>query len=604
MLARWDVKDAVFIPQFKISEFDDVPEAEILPSQVKEAQAIAGSLLWLSTRTRPDLTFGVAAVCRLTTKNPVRAIEIGQLLLKYIKGSPGYLHYPAGVPNKWGTQNQLKLQRHSNLIEVFAGISYATGSGHKSVQGLVLCFAGCPVAWQCSSQPFVTHSTAESKLVAYCESLVSGRSLEALVCALWGQKLESNSFDRVIYGDNAAAISLAHGTGATSWRTRHLRVRASMLREALTEDSQYPGGLWKLIHLRGTELVADGTTKPLCGVAFGLFVKELGLCVGSTPVKHVPAPVSGGEHRNLAVKSMVVGSLLLSAAEAHDNGADDSSDFSMMWTGGVILMALGAVYIGQLLHSSSQCCLKRLRVLSESFLAPPADGSGERSWSFDFRVGASLRNRRGKGEDEWELVSAASEVDDPATAEQNMSQSSLPQSGFPAAVSSGPTSLRLLRQSGSTSAVELSSSSSSSLPMCSQSGLAAAVHGDAAGSAAGGSGVAAGFAAGGSGDAAGLAAGGSGVAAGFAAGGSGDAAGLAAGGSGDAAGLAAGGSSGVANTSAGAAVAAAAERPNPVVAVQDIQIPNPWNRFQSQHKGKGWNMTRMRAEYFKQKRMP
>ena len=112
----------MYIPQLKVSEFDDIPEAEVLPSQVKEAQAIAGSLLWLSTRTRPDLTFGVAAVCRLTTKNPLRAIEIGQLLLKYVKGSPGYLHYPAGVPNKWGSQDQLKLQRHDRLIEIFADI--------------------------------------------------------------------------------------------------------------------------------------------------------------------------------------------------------------------------------------------------------------------------------------------------------------------------------------------------------------------------------------------------------------------------------------------------------------------------------------------------
>ena len=393
--------------------------------------------------------------------------------------------------------------------------------------------------------------------MAYCESLVAGRSLEALVCALWDQKLESNSFERVIYGDNAAAISLAHRTGASSWRTRHLRVRTSLLREALTEESAYPGGPWKLIHLCGSELVADGTTKPLCGAAFELFVKELGLKVGSPQVKHVPAPVSGGDNRNIAIKSMLVGSLLLSAAEAHEKDETGTNDLGMLWIGGVTLMALGAVYIGQLLHSSSQCCLRRLRALSDSFLATSTGEAGDRSWSFDFRVGASVRNHKGKGEGEkdWEVVSEVS--DETVTGTQPTSLTSLPQSGFATdLLSSDASSLRPLRQSGSLRGAGSSSdpagSETTSLRMRVRSGLAAE-RGDALADSSGG---------------------------------------LAAERGGDAA------------SSAGGAVSAAAERPDPAVLEPEAQIPNPWNRFQSQHKGKGWNMTRMRAEYFKQKRMP
>ena len=66
--------------------------------------------------------------------------------------------------------------------------------------------------------------------------------------------LENNTFGRVIYGDNAAAIALAHGNSATSWRTRHLRVRSNLLQKTLENSSTYPGGAWKLMHLRGTEL--------------------------------------------------------------------------------------------------------------------------------------------------------------------------------------------------------------------------------------------------------------------------------------------------------------------------------------------------------------
>ena len=101
---------------------------------------------------------------------------------------------------------------------MFADIAYGTGSGYKSIQGLVICFGGSPIAWQSSSQPFVTHSTAEAELVSYCGALTAGRATEALISTMWGEPLtEKNTLETVIYGDNAAAISLAYGNSNTSW---------------------------------------------------------------------------------------------------------------------------------------------------------------------------------------------------------------------------------------------------------------------------------------------------------------------------------------------------------------------------------------------------
>ena len=92
VIARWEVGEPVAFPHFKIAETDMDPQKEIDPKLVREAQALAGSLLWLSTKTRPDLTFGVATLSRMVTKNPAKAIEIGRILLAYIKGNPGDLH--------------------------------------------------------------------------------------------------------------------------------------------------------------------------------------------------------------------------------------------------------------------------------------------------------------------------------------------------------------------------------------------------------------------------------------------------------------------------------------------------------------------------------
>ena len=59
-----------------------------------------------------------------------------------------------------------------------------------------------------------------------------------------GESPGNSKIERVIYGDNVAAIGMASAMGGTSWRTRHLRIRASYVREAL--EGTAPGGVWKV----------------------------------------------------------------------------------------------------------------------------------------------------------------------------------------------------------------------------------------------------------------------------------------------------------------------------------------------------------------------
>ena len=165
-----------------------MPMDPVDTQQVKHAQAIAGALLWLSTRTRPDLSVGFATVCRLATRKPGRAIEIGTLLMEYVKGNPGGLFYPNGVPgNVWGEREQLKIAHHPRLLEVMADIAFGTGTKYRSIQGIATFLGGCVISWNTTVQPFVTYSTAESELVAYCDALNVGRSAEAMLCSMLGE---------------------------------------------------------------------------------------------------------------------------------------------------------------------------------------------------------------------------------------------------------------------------------------------------------------------------------------------------------------------------------------------------------------------------------
>lgn len=235
MLQKWEVCEKTSFPDFKVSEDDYVKQEKVDPHMVRRAQAISGSLLWLSTRTRPDPAFGVSSMSRLTTCNPEKAVEIGMALLKYVNGNPGGMHYAAGVPHgEWGARDHLKDRRDHRTLEVFADIAYAAGSKHRSIQGIVVYHAGVPIAWQSCQQPFAVHSTAESELVSYCEGLLIGKATEALLLEMWQMELGEEGFNNVLYGDNEAALGLGRGVASCSWRTRHLRIRG-VLKESLHE---------------------------------------------------------------------------------------------------------------------------------------------------------------------------------------------------------------------------------------------------------------------------------------------------------------------------------------------------------------------------------
>ena len=63
--------------------------------------------------------------------------------------------------------------------------------------------------------------------------------------------------------------------------------------------------------------------------------------------------------RNAAVMSLMAGSVLLSGTDSVPED-DGDADSQVIWTCGAILMALGAIYAGQLAFSGAKCCLKRL----------------------------------------------------------------------------------------------------------------------------------------------------------------------------------------------------------------------------------------------------
>ena len=167
----------------------------------------------------------------------------------------------------------LHLHRSMHRLEVYCDSSFGLEhEGGRSVQGTLIEWAGSPIQWSSSRQPLVAASTGEAELLGYSEGHQQGLSIGAILNTL---EIKPTY---VLYGECKSALSLA-STDSGPWRTRHLRLRAHKLREALRLHSPDPTQEpeWSARHLSGIDLVADGMTKPLLGASFLRFAKRLSL---------------------------------------------------------------------------------------------------------------------------------------------------------------------------------------------------------------------------------------------------------------------------------------------------------------------------------------
>ena len=300
-----------------MAPFIKVPEEkeEGAPSlaRVKEAQKITGELLWLSGRTRPDIAWAVMS--QWAVKRPEWTLLLGRAILAYVRGTKDFgLRYPVGVPLDADPDLARSKPRKPGTIEVLVDASFSPGDSH-SVSGTIILLAGCPIQWESKKQSLMALSTAEAELSALIEGLQAGRSVRALIELL----LDDVSLE--LYNDNRAAVVLAAGTGG-GWRTRHLRIRAHCLAEAIKMGES------SLNHRPGSSLWADALTKSLPPQSLERFCQGVFLCQAhqssEAKKKVLERGESGGVSRCMAM--MLAGVSLLPVGQASEVCEKGESD--------------------------------------------------------------------------------------------------------------------------------------------------------------------------------------------------------------------------------------------------------------------------------------
>ena len=170
-------------------------------------QAVIGNLLYLSTKTRPDIAYAVSCVgrfCANPTKEHWTAVK---RILQYLKG----------------TSNLGLLYREDTSAEVI-GYSEADWAGdvgdRKSTSGYIFLLRGAAISWKSSKQTCVALSTTEAEYVALSAAAQEAMWLQLLTSDLLNKSIRETT----ILEDNQSAICLAKSQQVHG-RTKHINIK-------------------------------------------------------------------------------------------------------------------------------------------------------------------------------------------------------------------------------------------------------------------------------------------------------------------------------------------------------------------------------------------
>ena len=180
------------------------------------------------------------------TRNATAVRSLVHHLLGYVIGTADLALRYAKEP----VNEQWLSLRGSQQVLVQTDASFAP-AGEKSHESTFLFVQGHLVGWLTARQPFMAASTAEAELLSTMTGFVYGRAQGYVCQELWGSKALLT-----VQNDNTAAISIVSGD-STNWRSRHLRIRSHVVRQAVR------GGHLSLSHVPGEWNASDAGTKSL-----------------------------------------------------------------------------------------------------------------------------------------------------------------------------------------------------------------------------------------------------------------------------------------------------------------------------------------------------
>ena len=217
-------------------------------------QSAVGSLLFLSNRTRPDISYAVGVTARYSANPSDAHWSAVKRIMRYLNGS---INLGLLYVREEGT---------GKLV----GYSDADWAGdlddRKSTSGYVFQLSGSAITWRSKKQTVVALSTAEAEYIALASAAQEAVWLKRLISDLRGSEEKTIT----IYEDNQSAICMGknqqyHG------RTKHVDIKYHFVREKIAT------GAITVPYCKTDDMVADIFTKPLFAPRFKRLCELLGM---------------------------------------------------------------------------------------------------------------------------------------------------------------------------------------------------------------------------------------------------------------------------------------------------------------------------------------
>ena len=226
----------------------------ITRDQLRYSQII-GSLMYLASATRPDISFAVSKLSRFVS-NPGddhwRALE---RVMRYLKATVSYgIHY-AGYPK---------------VLEGYSDSNWISDADEiKATSGYVFTFGGGAVSWKSCKQTILTRSTMEAELTALDTATVEAEWLRELLMDL--PVVEKPIPAILMNCDNQTVIIKVNSSKDNMKSSRHVKRRLKSVRKLKNS------GVIALDYVQTASNLADQFTKGLSRNVIDSASSEMGL---------------------------------------------------------------------------------------------------------------------------------------------------------------------------------------------------------------------------------------------------------------------------------------------------------------------------------------
>jgi hypothetical protein len=209
-------------------------------------RSLIGAMMFLATRTRPDIMFAVIALAQFNANPAAEHWHLLQRVLKYTHSTK-----TLGIVCKCAPGEP--------VLTFYSDSSWASNlDDRKSWSGYVGLLSDVAVSWRAQKQRSIALSTMEAEFIGLTAAVMEIKWLVSISCEVpW---IPMNRMP-ILYCDNDAAIAFAKDQREHQ-QSKHIDLRYKFIRNELTEN------LCVLKRVSTTENTADIFTKPLPRVPF------------------------------------------------------------------------------------------------------------------------------------------------------------------------------------------------------------------------------------------------------------------------------------------------------------------------------------------------